>query len=225
MSDTETKTAVKVIPVVRSSQSIDETFFNAVIKSYVNLSQNPVCLITLFILTLLLITELDTDGPLEQAIANIEELAKEKKSLPSKGLKAIVWVLTVLVKNKRTVFTFGFMWVPWLAKPSTKNLIVSSAFTVLIYANKHWENWDIILISQFYLVYTQIRNPLHKTIIIFVGLAVYWFGISFDDLLNTGTSSSKDGGKTRFHATFAPAVPTHPTTTTHKPPATPPKKN
>lgn len=160
------------VQVVKGGQRYGMSLPEEVVASYTNLVNNSTAMLFLiFLLFVYAAEENDTEGPLEKiqdiinSITNDPDTAQWEKSF-ARGLSIIN---RFLIKYKTEFILTGFAWFPYLAKPSTNNVIMSTAHTILIFLMKStWSFATFFFLSQAHFLYTSVRTPSHKIIILLV---------------------------------------------------------
>lgn len=175
------------VPVRRSGQTMQVSFFEAIIAAYTNLTHRPIVLFAYVLLVLILMAEHQQveDRPLEGFLAKLQiivaqpEIATWEKSL----INMLIKLLEFLISNKQKFIELAMVWIPYLAKPSSNNMLVSITMSVVVIAFKQWNLIEILVMSQLYFLFTQLRNPKYKLAILVAFVAVFVLGYEIPKLI------------------------------------------
>lgn len=163
--------------LVKGSSIIGSGLFESIGAAYSNLTYHPLAITCMVIGTLGLLAEVNNNnGPLERMYNSTMTYAKDDTHprLLNALATAMAWIFNFLVSIKIPVLVTTLFWSVYLAKPSRRNLYISLGLTFLgIFSGI--DLWDLVLISQCYFLYTQIRTPWMKFLILvitFIGLII-----------------------------------------------------
>lgn len=153
------------VKIIKSGQRIgQETFVSSIIASYSNMAYNPVALF-IFILAITIAFAEDTDnGPLEIFKKKLETINNDKIFI-YKLAQILLGVVIFLINNKYMFVKVCFASIPALVKPSSKNIIITIAFIIFVYLFTEWNALEIFVIAQFWYLFTEIRDPKIKIVI------------------------------------------------------------
>lgn len=167
------------IQIIKGGQAADEKFVDSIIKSYTNLVNNPIAMITLIFLVFAIIAE---NGAIEGPIEALADLINKQLTIEHPGWKKVIFnflasSVKILINNKIELLGIGLMWVPYMVKPSGNNLFVSSFATVLVWLMADWSLIDIFVLSQLYFLFVSIRNPTYRVLIVGIAVFVFFVGV------------------------------------------------
>lgn len=177
---TKTLNATTGVQVIKGGQNIDESIVDAITASYANLVNSPVVATVMVILLIAGLAESNNaNGPfeviqhaLESIVADVTESVFVRNSA-----SIVLFLVNILVKFKLRFICVGLFWIPYFAKPSNNNMHIS----VLLTALAIFRRTDIIsdiLLSQVYFLYTQVRTPRVRMILMIVGVIVFVIGVA-----------------------------------------------
>lgn len=168
------------IQTIKGGQTIDIGFIDAVVQSYANLVNSPMALLMLATLGIMALAEVNnSDGPLEVIASALHAFVEDTDNSPILlGLaRFMIVIFDILIVYKVRLIAIGTMWVPYLAKPSSNNFKISLFLTIVLVFRKTDLSADIIL-SQLYFIYTQLRSPKARFIILVAALVLFVFGVA-----------------------------------------------
>lgn len=171
------------ITLVRGGQTVDEGFFESVLKVYTNLSNSSAVLVVFVVLVFAFVAEeAETDGPFEQILSLINNaFATSTSDTDKKILSLLQTVFKFFVTWKIRILLQGFIWLPSFARPSTNNYIISAVVSLLSFVLRGWSTWDFLILSQFHLVFSSVRKPSHKLFVFAIALLLFFVGVNFGD--------------------------------------------
>lgn len=182
-------------PALRSSQTLNTEFFDAIWLCYKNLAWSP-SLIFLFMLinVVSFAMILGAEGPIHSLNKTMALVMNDEHQLGfvrtvAKWLYLLtLYLLKPLILKLITVQVL--LWIPYLAKPSTKNLYIMVLLTLssFIFIDVDLLLW--LLISHLWFIYVEIRNPGYKIFIMIV--FVLYFVFAWVDLSDAIIKSAKD---------------------------------
>lgn len=209
----------------RGGQVLGIGFFNGIVNAYSNLVYVPLAVLLMVISSVYYVNEI-----LKHTTDNIFTVMV-KGALKSQGvdqgviINAIitmtVGVLHFLAKYEPYVALTAAVWFPYFAKPSKRNGW-TSAFLNFFGLFIVTQNLILLLLSHGYFLFTQLRAPMHKALILTFVITVCIFGQNFvGNLVGLSDIQTKYSGGGEPESPQIPGQP-EPTsttsTTTPKPP-------
>lgn len=158
--------------LIKGSSLIGSGLFESIGTAYSNLTYRPLAITLLIIGTFGLLAEANNVvGPLERM--HNATLAYTKDTTHPRLLNALAaclaWIINFLISIKVFFLTLIIFWGVYMAKPSSNNLYIALVLTV-------WGTfsgvsfWDTILVSQCFFLFTQLRAPWMKFLILAITL-------------------------------------------------------
>lgn len=168
------------IQVVKGGQTIDLSLVDSVTAAYANLVNSPVVLTALTVLLVCGLAEWNNShGPfemLQDALNAIIASADESVFIKNVAY-VLLFFVNIIVKYKIRVIAIGLFWVPYFAKPSSNNMKLSILLSIFVFFRPADLASDLVL-SQLYFIYTQVRTPRVRLIIMIVSLVVFVIGFA-----------------------------------------------
>lgn len=169
------------ISVLKGGNVLGSSFVNSVIDAYTNvLSYQPIstCLLILsFVFFYATIHHDNTMNPffimresLYQTINN-----KNTSNFVSSMSSFCATILKTILPYDFEFATFCSFFFVYLAKPSSRNLLFSSILTVSVLVFK-FNALSILFLSQLFFLYTQVRSPKHKALIVLFAVVTIIIG-------------------------------------------------
>lgn len=168
------------IQVVKGSINENAGFFTAITTAYTNLVHRPIVLILGTFLALeYLAIESKLETPLNQINDKLNQIMNSTESAQWEIALAgyISFVARFLMTFETRLVMVGFAWLPYLAKPSSNSGIISLIHSLIGFIARDWHTFTYILIANFHLVFVSVRNPIHKTAILILGIIVIYVGV------------------------------------------------
>lgn len=168
------------IQAIKGGQTVDIPFFDSVITAYSNLSNSPIIAITLLLAVLCALAEYNSsDGPLESIAKTLKSVIDNSANsgIVINIARFILYVDEQLIANKVIAISSLLFWIPYFAKPSEKHMRVSAALTLWVVI-KPTDLFADLLLSQLYFLYTQLRNPKVKFMLLVFGISVFVIGMT-----------------------------------------------
>lgn len=189
------------IQKIKGGQTIESSLFDSVQVAYANLCNSPMVLMILILLLVAAVAESNgSQGPFELVLKIVTATAADDTK--SQFVRTIALILkflfTLLVQYKIPIISAGLMWFPYFAKPSKNNMHLSLFLTAVVVLT-NTSMLEAAMLSQLYFLYTQIRTPTYRTIILSVAVVIFVIGL-------TSTSQMLDSKKTTTFITVANAT-------------------
>lgn len=172
------------IQVLKGGNVIGSSFIDSVINAYTNLfSYQPIAvlcmLLSLFYYLSLLNKKADKD-PFSIIHNNTLSLSThaDTGALAKCILVPLEKIFLLLKNNKAQSGLFLACIFPYLTKPSSKNAIISSIVFVIAIVAK-LPTFEVLLLSQLFFLFVQLRDPVHKTFIAIVAVLTCIVGHEF----------------------------------------------
>lgn len=177
--------------LIKSGQTLESGFFESILGVYSNLTQNPALLFSFGLVLFIVMAEskiITNYEPIEKILASLKTISADTKepvfiqSLAKIGIKLFTFILDNKIRFLSVLVTF----LPYFAKPSTKNLVFISviAFYVLFFPSQNWSLFQSALTSQIVLLFVCLRKPQFKFLILAIGLFLV-FGMNIEKMLAT----------------------------------------
>lgn len=159
----------------KSGQRIGEGFISSVVASYTNITYDPLSIFLVLIISTTLFAEAyGHTGPLEIFKKKLTEV-KEPPWL-KKLCEFLMSITDFLIENKMSFIKISIISIPAMVKPSSKNILISIVVSVLVLIFTNWTIFDIFVLGNFYYLYTELRSPTYKFIIIFLAVIYFYYG-------------------------------------------------
>lgn len=209
MSDAQAVIVPEVVPapkkmdtsgrvIYKGGQTVNESFLDSVVSAYCNLVNAPIALFVQVFLLVLLIAETGKIGPLENAELAAKAIAGDKTEpvFIRQVMAFVAQVMRFLIAHKMKFIPIGLIFIPAIAKPSSKNIMASLMLSIMVLLNKFVNN-ELLLLSQLYFLFVMLRNPRHKFAIAAVMVAIFMLGITLNasDSPQTPGNTVDGGGK------------------------------
>lgn len=209
---------------VKGGQNLDEPFLDGVTKAYSNLVNSPVDGVLFLILCLAALAEVNNaHGPFE-LLADTLSITVNDGGLPSlvRNLASILlFFVKLIITYKVRVIGIGLMWSVYMAKPSNTNMKMSIMLSVVVLVRAQ-DLWSDLLLANLYFLWTQLRPPFHRFILMCIGLFVCIIGfggvktmVSTDSLRVSETAKivSKPGHSVPLDSSRRASAPAYSSTT------------
>ncbi|UOI84719.1 structural protein 1 [Ceratitis capitata negev-like virus 2] len=168
------------IKTMRGGTVLGTGFLESALNAYTNLfSYNPIALILFVVVSYYyigLIVGVTNADPFTLMLSGVVTKQTQMTNAPGKALLAAASGFFNFIDNYKSFFAiaFGFTAV-YLAKPSTRNAIFSGILT-LTCVIFHFDSLMILATIHLFFLYTQLRDPKHKTIIILIAVIAIFIG-------------------------------------------------
>ncbi|UPT53681.1 MAG: hypothetical protein 3 [Zeugodacus tau negev-like virus] len=168
------------IRTMRGGTILGSGFLESVVNAYTNLlSYNPLALVMFIIATYYyigLIVGVAAADPFKLMATGVVTKHESMKAGAGKSILATFAGIFAWIDTYKPFFAlmFGFSGV-YLAKPSTRNAILSAILLAACFLFK-FDAVMILGIIQLFFLYTQVRDPKHKTIILIIAVIVIFIG-------------------------------------------------
>lgn len=185
------------LQTVRSGQTVEDTFFDAILASYANMSHSPLALLLMFTVIAELISMFfTTQGPFQYLTMELKSVVSDESV--NKFIRAmarpVYWFFSnVVVPYNLAFINVSMLSIPTVCKPSTKNIYLTILFSFIVVIFSKIGALEIFIFTQFYFLYTELRNPKHKLIIILLVFAVFLTGYLAGPNPSIGTDSNASG--------------------------------
>ncbi|AYH53285.1 putative 26K protein [Pyrrhocoris apterus virus 1] len=158
----------------KGGQKFHELLKDAIILCYTNLTNSPTLLsIYVFVWVVSAAEILNiSNGPLEQWLKYLNE----NKGTWTLGVwlnSLQVWILRICIANKFAFLCLVNFSLPYLYKPSNKNLLFTLLFTFLGTFMLAKTPLEIVVMGQLWFLYTQLRAPSQKLLITVVAAITF----------------------------------------------------
>nr|WDR07629.1 coat protein [Recilia dorsalis filamentous virus] len=154
--------------VVKGGQKFNESFFSAVKACYTNSVYGP-AIVTFYVIAIavLLADKPGADGPLEIMISRFNSTAYNSPVAARAAVAGMLVNGLQLLVDMKTLFVVGVLWfTPLIFKPSSYNFLFASVGSLFLLAWGAVAPYIMIIASQSFYLYTQLRSPTYRFIVI-----------------------------------------------------------
>lgn len=169
--------------VIKGGSTVDAGFFQSIQDAYANVTQNaPALIYTIFVVMVSAAEIHEGEGMLENIAYALQEAKNDPNELRWVTTLAglLLHVVKILVNHKLKFCMISWVWIPFLFKPSTKNMWVSAVLSLFVLISKSLDFIEIIAISNLFFLWASMRNPTHKLIIVLVGVGVFVYAMGIE---------------------------------------------
>lgn len=164
--------------VMRSGQYIGMGFLESIMACYTNLVYKPISLALIVLLLFVIAAEFNNSaGPLENMLKFLKEIySNSKEPMIIRNIASLfIIILNFIVVRKVYFVSVVFVWIPYSAKPSNSNMIIALLLSTFTMFGKH-SFVEILLLSQCFFLYTELRTPWQKLLFAIIGVTVFLVG-------------------------------------------------
>ncbi len=164
------------IQSIRGSQRVGEGFFESARAAYANLVYHPISLLLLTLGVFILVAELhNTNGPFEMVMEALRTyIADPLHPAWLRNLAAAIIIpLSYMIKYKSMIATVSLIFFTYVSKPSMRNLILASLFILYVIFVKAATVLDVLILSQLFYLFCNLRTPTHKIVIVVLFVALF----------------------------------------------------
>ncbi|UPT53737.1 MAG: hypothetical protein 4 [Bactrocera oleae negev-like virus] len=193
------------IKITRGGQVLGIGFIDGIFKAYSNLSYSPTALFLMVISSIYFVGKLIDPNSTETNIyylcaRNVLKAASNSSNVVIPPIAyTIAGVCNLMTSWGDMLTLFMAMWFPYAAKPSKRNGVVATIFS-LFFMFDHTSYLNLLILSHSFFLYTQLRDPLHKFVILIFVIVVCFMGKGFlNDFVGIqelNTKYSKSRGST-----------------------------
>lgn len=164
--------------IMRSGQYIGMGFLESIVACYTNLVYKPVSLAMIVLLLFIIAAEFNnSDGPLEHMLKILGDINADKtEPAVIRSIATLFTVILTYIVNRKIYFvSILFVWIPYTAKPSNSNMIISMLLSLFTMFGKH-SFLEVFLLSQCFFLYTELRTPWQKFLFAIIGVVAFLIG-------------------------------------------------
>lgn len=172
------------IQVLKGGNVVGSSFLDSIINAYTNLfSYQPIaviCMLFSVFYYVSILTEAVNKDPFTIVHKNTLALSKDVKTglVAKSALVPLTKIFEVLKNNKEQAALFCSSIFPYLTKPSGKNAIIAS-FMFIVAVIGSIPTFEILLLSQLFFLFVQLRDPVHKSFVFVVAVLTCVVGHEF----------------------------------------------
>lgn len=162
----------------KGGQTEATTLAQAFLQSHYNIVYNPlVCLYTMVAIATAIYFFYDLNGPLEyirdlmQTTMGDTTIYPIVKTMATVSFNLCSW----LIKHKELYIKISLVSVPVLLKPSFINIIFSC---ILLFVTLVFQKWTVVnigLVAYLWFLFTQMRNPAYKFLILAIAAILFMY--------------------------------------------------
>nr|QTW97852.1 hypothetical protein [Riboviria sp.]UUG74083.1 MAG: hypothetical protein [XiangYun hepe-virga-like virus 5] len=161
---------------IKGGSALGEGFLDSIITAYSNLTASPFAVVVMVIgaLGLLALHNL-THGPLELLAIKLADHNHELSAAHKSFNSFVLIVVTNLLKIRVAVYTSMLFSGPYIAKPSRRSLVMAVLLSLTLILVS-FTTFEVLALSQLFLLETQLRNPRHKAVIWLISFILILIG-------------------------------------------------
>lgn len=159
---------------IRSGQTQASAFFDSVVASYTNLTYSPVITLLFSFFGVCVAAEACGLNFLDVIQKNLTALAKTDNKMLANIFSLLIKVISTVTDFRIYIYLSFFIFLPWMKKPSSKNLKFSIVFEVLMFLFTN--SSDLIFVfalTQLWFLYTELRSPKYKFFVFMVAVVIF----------------------------------------------------
>lgn len=186
---------------IKGGQTENTTFVQSIMQSHYNIVYNPlVCLYAMIAISTTVYYFYDMDGPLEYLRDLMSRTMSDTKAYPVvKTVANLAFnVTSFLIKYKSVYIKFSLVSIPVCLKPSFINILFTFLLFFVTLVFHEWTVINIGVVAYLWFLFTQIRNPAYKFVIVsFASFLFFYCWVSKVELLLNPLSKSANSTKAK----------------------------
>lgn len=167
--------------VVKHGLTGDEGFLQSLLITYTNLLNHFHFIIAyLFVLSVFFFEIADAEiGPLEMIRNTSQDIIDDPNAYAFEKPIAVFFrgFMNLVIPYKMRLVSCLFAFFTWSFKPTKSNLIVGFIICLMVFFFRKWHAIDFIIVSQFHHMFASLRNPVHKLIVIIIGVFILFISV------------------------------------------------